>query len=421
MAATANFDIVAVDDAFKEIFICIVGTDPSNGKYSYLDMKSGSATFGTLVQFSKYSSGVTSQALSNITLPIAVPAIQSARMYFAIGTDFESSNFHSGSGPSPSQVVNGGADVLFDKVEFDTSSPGSYNINPTNVDFYGITYTVNLKNNNGKNVTVGLSSPSYKMFEKFAEIPNYPTTNEGGNTAFYPNLLVQGSDGSNLRYLAPKTAAYSDLATGNPMILTQYLSTYVNKQVFRPKRQFTFYDKFYPSQMNQYWASVNSDGSSMTIYSDSLMQKIYCTIQPPSNPWGNPSFPADWHINFGANNNNSMDWGFTLIGNALVPLTANGWGINNGADRVLMALMISICRGVAHLDNGTTDWVNAKNYFRGDPKDHANFPIEYYAKIIHANALNGLAYAFSYDDIYSNNPSEYFDSGATIKFTLNLV
>jgi hypothetical protein len=419
MSTTALFNIVNNDSKSaksSDIYVCIVGTDPSSGSYSYLDLNSSSPTFGTLVAFGSYTSGVTSMNLSGISMPIAVPAVQSARMYWAIGKDFDSGNFTAGSGPSASQINDGGADVMFDFVEFDTSTSGSYNINSTNVDMYGITYTMSLTNAAGQNVTVGLSADRGPMMGKFSTIPQTQTGNQGGNTSFYPNLMVMGSNGGHLRYLAPKAAAYGDILSGNHMPLTQYLSTYVNNQVFKPNRQFTFYDKFYPGSQNQYWGSVDSTGQNMTIYSDSGRTQQYCTINPPSNAWGNPSFPTNWHQNSAANS--SMDWGFTLIGNALVPGSANGWGFNSGTDPVLMALMISICRGVAHLDNGTTDWVNSANFFKGGA-DHANFPIEYYAQIIHANAPGGLAYAFSYDDIYAQNPSCFFNAGTTITFNLN--
>jgi hypothetical protein len=339
-------------------------------------------------------------------------------MYFAIGSDFSSSEFVPVSGPSPSQVDDGGASVLFDFVEFDTST-SDLNINSTNVDMYAISYTMSLTDSAGKEVIAGIAATRTQMMTEFTQIPEWKIDPTPGSTAWYQQLFVRDTEGNVLRFLAPQQPGYADFAQGGAdyqMQLTQYLADYVNNEVFKPNRQFSFYDKFYPNPKNTYYAQVSGDGQTMSIYSDQQKKNLYCQLNPPSNTWSNPAFPTDWHNVTGSPN--SIDWGFALLGNSLAPDTPGGWGFNNGTDPAIMAILISICRGVAHLDNGCADWVNPAKYFQaGSPVN--NFPVEYYAKTIHTNGLNGLAYAFAYDDIYSQNPSISFNPGTEITFSLN--
>lgn len=381
------------------IYICVVGTNPSNSVYSYVDLEKG-----TLDSFSHFTSGITSRKLSGLPDSIAIPAIQSARMYIAVGRDFDSANFVIGSGPSMSQVTDGGADLVFDFIEFDTHAPGYYNINSTNVDMYAISYVMSLTNTGGKTEERGISSGRRALFGHFRDIP------VSDSTGWYQELFVEGRDGSILRYLAPQQAAYGDFISHSqqdtiaPKRLTRYFAGYITSQVFVPNRTFTFYDKNWPNPANLDTATVSADGKSMTIHKS---DGSTLTIKPPVSPEGYPVFPQNWHNVAGTDS--TVDWGFMLFGNSLTGSLPGGWGYQ-APDPALMALMISICRGVAHLDSG---WTDPKKYF-----GKAGGITEHYAKIIHESALNHLAYAFGYDDIYSQNSSVPFNPGTVITFHL---
>lgn len=384
------------------VYISILGTDPSTGNYSYLDFSSGQ-----LVAFSSYVSGTTSIALSNVSGSIDVPVIKSARMYIAAGGDFDATNFAAGSGPSPSQVNDGGAPLIFDFVEFDTSSPGNYNINSSNVDMYAITYTMSLADADGKQVTRGLSGTRTQILNQLRNIP------VSDATSFYQQLFVTDVNGNLLRFLAPQQAAYMDVAAGYHLPMTNYFRNYLQTQVFRPNRSFSFYDKQYPNTSNLCTATVSADGQTMTIQHNDNGSPETVTLTQPVNDMNSQQINSYWHNVSGAAG--TIDWGFMLFGNSLVPTLPNGWGATDpfygGPDNAIMALLVSIVRGVAHMDNGCTDWVNSNNYY-------GPVMTEYYAKIIHANALDNFAYALAYDDVYGKNSSVSFNSGAKVSFTL---
>lgn len=391
-------------ESSSNIFISIVGTDPSNGNFSYVDISSGK-----LVAFSKFVSGVTSAALSGITSAISVPVIQSARMYIAVGRDFDASHFATGSGPSPSQVNDGGAPLIFDFVEFDTSSPGNYNINSTNVDMYAITYTMSLTDSENNQVTRGLSGTRTQILDQMSKIPSGTAA-----TDWYQQLFVKDPAGNVLRFLAPQQAAYQDIGAGYHQSMTNYFSSYLQNQVFRPNRSFTFYDKQYPATKNLCTATVSADGQTMTIQHQEGGSTDPIKLSLPVNNMTSAQLQSNWHNVSGAAG--TIDWGFMLFGNSLVPGLPGGWGntdpVYSGPDNAIMALLVSIVRGVAQMDDGCTDWVKSSNYY-------GTAMTEYYAKIIHANALNGFAYALAYDDVFGQNSSVSFNSGANISFSLN--
>lgn len=395
----------------EQVFISIFGQStgatgaPAAGTFCYLDISTGN-----LVPFTTYTSGVTSQQLSAISGPIAIPAMKSARMYFAIGSDFDSKSFSVSSGPSMSQINDGGADVLFDFVEFDTSTAGSYNINSTNVDMYAISYTMSLTDQSGNTVTRGLTGKRMELLDDLRSIPS------GDTTGWYGQLLVKNKVGDILRFMAPAQPAYADFASdsGYHLARTNYFSNYITNEVFRPNRTFSFYDKLYPGASNLCTASVSADGQTMTIVHQEGSQSETITLKLPVNAMTSDEIAANWNNVSG--DNASIDWGFVFLGNSLVPSLPRGWGavdpVLGGPDAAVMALMISICRGVAHLDNGCVDWVDSANYYLSEMT-------EYYAQTIHRYALDGFAYALAYDDIYGKNSSVFFNSGTTVNFDLN--
>lgn len=90
------------------------------------------------------------------------------------------------------------------------------------------------------------------------------------------------------------------------------------------------------------------------------------------------------------------------------------------SDASVLAIMMAICRGVMHTNDGRNDWTARSNYYQGSGgKGTPDFPVELYAKVIHACAPSGKAYAFSYDDVYAEDPSLSFTAGGVVTVTLN--
>jgi len=399
--ATCYFSINNTDSNVSKdsIFICIVGQNPNDSlHYSYLDF-----TTGQLKRFTAYYSAITSSSLSQLPDSIPVPALQSARMYIAVGKDFDSAEFTPGSGPSMSQVNDGGANTRFDFIEFDTHQPGSYNINSTNVDMYALTYTMQLNNTSGKLITRGLTANRQAMFTAFKSIPLSDTT------AWYRELFVTDKQGNYLRFLAPQQAAYGDFSdTSAARQMDNYFNHYLKTEVFSPNRQFAFYDKQYPNPVNLDSGFVNKSGDSLTIKTSA---GYTFSIGLPINPY--LTLPQYWHNSAGSVND--VDWGFVLWGTPINPSLPGAWGVHS-AKHALMALAISVCRGVAHL-NKADEWVHSYNYFGAAPGGFT----EYYGKTIHQYAIDSLAYAYAYDDIYSKNSSVGFNTGTNIQINLTSI
>jgi hypothetical protein len=438
---TMNLSVVNPDTSGAkddEIFICILGTDPSTNYFGYLNLTVNPPVMVSGPTFT-YVPGTTSQTLAQINAnqgsAISVPPIESARIYFAIRSDFEPALMVS-SGPTPSKTNP----TLFDKVELDTSTPGGCNINPTSVDFYGISYTIEATPS-GANapVTVGFNQSRQTIVDALQNIPSSPATRHSGNLSIFPDCFVTAQSTIEytekvLRVLAPKTMALTDWGPVTDVTLatqaSHFFDAYVNNLCFKKNRQLTFYTKNYnPNQNNspnQIWAQVNADGSAMSLYTNEAMTELYSiqpassppsnTVTPPSTPWPNPNFgttPSSFH-NVTGSSATAIDWGFVLFGNAGDAYPGNltaPWIV----DPAVMALMVSIDRGVAHLDDGITAWVDPSNYYLGDGTGRSteSMPIFYYSSILHNLALNGLAYVLSFDDIYGQNASIYLPTVPT--------
>lgn len=417
--ATMNLSIVNPSNSgvtSDKVFVSIIGVDPSKPTQSvYLDFATGQ-----LANFTTYVSGTTSWTLQQLGSSIAVPPIQSARIYFAINKDFTSM---ASSGPSPS----GSNPILFDKIEFDTHVPGTFNINGTSVDFYGISYTITATPSGGTQpVTVGYTASRSDVINALNDIPLSPDAQRFGNTRIFEACTIRDKD-EVLRVLAPKAMALSDWgptqekAVHRATQASHFLDAYVQKHCWKPGRTFSFYDKFWPTQLNVRYGQVSADGLTLNLFTDAAMTQPYTPVPSLPRPcatWPNPNFntPTNYQ-NTNSPDVDGIDWGFLLLGNAL----GTGAGANWASDPAAMAIMVSIDRGVMHLDNGTTDWVDASKYYPGNVKGDSteDMPIFYYSRILHGLGLNGQAYVLSYDDVYGTNPSIFFDGGATVTVTLN--
>ena len=405
-----------------EVYITIIGDDPSTNAPSYLDLSSSPPA---LKPFSSYQSTM-SQTLAALPASssggIQIPAIRSARLYISVGSDFSGVNFPY-SGPSASKDTL----VLFDKVEFDTSTPGLYNVNATSVDFYGVSYTLTaIPTGATVPVTVGFTDTREKILTALYDIPLSPSGQASGNTNTFQSCFMFDGAGNILRVLAPKAMALTDWAplpdVTRATQWSHFFDTYVHKAVFQPERVFSFYTKNWTPENPgpTIWAKVSPDGETVFLYTDPGLSNPYTVAslpRPMASP-GKPSFaqhPTSYHNVIG-NAADEIDWGFLLGGNAN-PDT--GMADNWGSDPAAMALMVSICRGVAHLPG--EEWLDADRYYQGTGNGQGTeeFPIFWYARLLHQMGVGGKAYALSYDDVYGENPSIFFDENRTVTLTLN--
>lgn len=421
-----------------QVFVCITGyqpqspwtPDPPASAFGYVDLTTASpAIVQTGLSGFSYQPGVYSQTLTQLlaTFPngIPVPPIQSARIYFAIFDDFTSGTM-AASGPAPGW----GTPIMYDTVEFDTSNPGTYNINPTNVDFYGISYTVAATDSSGTPRKTGFEE-SRSTIVAGLQVPPIDTLQRFGNTNIFNYCTITGSDNV-LRVLAPKTMALTDWQPTSSTEQVErarqcshFFDRYVSEHCFRAGRQFTFYNKLWsrgtsdPSQY-QVWGEVTADGLTMNLYSNAKRSGTPMqTLGLPVASWPNPDFGtnASLYHNTSGTDSDQIDWGFLLAGNVSTNTGVPGGDWSTDA---AIAIMVSICRGVMHLDDGTTSWVDPRRYYKGDGSgaSTAATPIFFYSSVLHNFGLNGLAYVLSLDDVYGTNPTIMFDAGATVTVTL---
>jgi hypothetical protein len=85
---------------------------------------------------------------------VAAPGGSAARVYYCVGTP-----------PKHFGVM----DAFFDFGEYNLNNQGAMLINTTNVDAYGLSYTLELIDQNGKAIKTGLATPREKLFEAFAK------------------------------------------------------------------------------------------------------------------------------------------------------------------------------------------------------------------------------------------------------------
>lgn len=398
------------------VWVSLLGTDPTTGEFGYLDFARGVMVTGPSFT---YVSGTTSRTLAELqalgaTLPI--PAVASARLYFAIGQDFSSMP---ASGPPPGRETT----VQYDKIELDTA--GTPNINGTSVDFYGISYTIEgTPAGGGGPVTVGFTTPRTRVIGELLAAARAPLHQHSGNDRIFPACGMSGPGGV-LRVLSPKAMALTDWARTREeelLLATQcshFFDAYVSQHCWRPGREFSFYDKLYPAQLNARYGRVSDDGTTLMLYTDAARTVPYAPVPflaRPCAPWPKPSFetPTNYHRT-SSTSVDGIDWGFLLIGNA----GGAGLGAPWATDPAAMAIMMSIVRGVMHHDDGMRVWVHPKAYYRGlDGRSTEDLPILRYAQVLHALGLGGRAYALSLDDVYGQNPSLFMAPGSTVIVTL---
>jgi len=429
-----NFHLNIGASGYKDdkIFVLVLGTavdlkankpPVANGDFSYLDFSTGKLK-PTPPGFKKVTDTMVhslnqfkTDAKGNYI--VTVPHIGTARLYISFGKSLTEIPTFVSSGP-----VNGKDNkVIYDKIEFDnaahkeasgTINAPNPNVNLTSVDFYGLSFTITAYDINiSKDRTIGYETSRNDMVTAFNAIPT--VTGTDGNPSFMKALVLK--DGDNLiRILAPKSASASDLGATNGEMVTQavhrthFWRDYVNNKCYKPNRQFTCYSKLYNSTTpgNIYYGEIDSKGLNLNLYTDPERTKPYlpCTTLPrPSNKGNLPDF-SNGFSGYNMLKNEPVDWGFLLSANTEGE-AAPHWA----SDDVAMSILISICRGCMHMDEAD-DWVKSENWYTADG------PIFYYSSILHEKAINNLAYAFSYDDIFGTDPSIYFKNhpNVTVKF-----
>lgn len=407
------------------IYVLVLGRSPTDAsQFGYVALQSAQFVAAGAAESFRADAATMARPLSSLRTGannylLRIPPISSGRVYFAFNENFDKMPPFGSGGP-----VSGPENtVLFDKFELDTAS--NPNLNVTNVDFFATSFSMSVTNTNGVPRTVGFRVPRGEIIDAFAAIPRSPASQTAGNTNIFDAATVRDSNGRVVRVLAPKAAGLSDWAgavlsekTRNAQLASHFWDDYVNTLCWKPGRVFSCYSKLLDDRT--YYGEISADGLTLNLYTDQSRSTPYVvpSLPRPSNVSAIADFASDATLYHNVDSTRgAIDWGYLLGGN----VAGVGAGAFWATDPVAMAIMVSICRGVMHYDDGRVDWLDPSKYYRGDGHGNstAATPIFYYAKILHEKSVGNLAYALSFDDVYGNEPAIYFRADSPVTLTFN--
>jgi hypothetical protein len=322
------------------VHLYVIGVQLSSGRLGYVNQA------GT---FTPWSGGqIPPSPAPDVSIPgagnggsstLRVPRGFSGRVYFSLGAKLKF--FLTPDGlvqPAPWAAGDANRDILFDWSEFTYNDAGLW-LNSSQVDMFAVPHAV----------TVTGSSGATKRTGDVVANGRNAVINTIRGTGGWANTVQTRSDGTVLRVLAPGKAAGAGLLSG------------------------TYLDPYIASAWNAY------TGRTLTVV-----------------PFANEI------RYFGRTAGNVMT--FTNASGARVasfnrPSSASVWGCDGDLpapnDQVVGPISRTLCAALNRGTLGTIDTqpsTNAADFYR-------NNPTNVYARVIHANMVDGKAYAFAFDDV----------------------
>jgi len=283
-------------------------------------------------------------APGNTTI-VTIPQLAGARVWFSVNGTL-TFLLNPGPGlvePSVTNPSDPNINTYWDFCELTYNSSQLF-ANITYVDFVSLPISLTLTNTSGETQHVsGLPSNGLDT------ICSGLTAQDAIDNAGWSNLIV-ASNGANLRALSPNNGIVM-----NSSLFSGYYEPYVNAV-------WNYYSKNTLTIDTQAsWGSVNGEVSNQTF--------IFSGI----GSWSMPSTADIFNCSSGAFSNTAGE-----IGNIAARLCA------------------SFNRSTLLLDSDQPDNENPSTYYQTSPTNH-------YSRIVHAANLDGLGYAFPYDDVCPTN------------------
>ena len=264
----------------------------------------------------------------------------SGRVYFSLGEKLKF--FLTPDGlvqPAPWAAGDANQNILFDWSEFTYNNAGIW-LNSSQVDMFAVPHAVSVTGSGGTHRTGELVSNG-----RTAVINGITAQSGWGNTAY------TRSDGTVLRVLAPGKAA------GAGLLSTTYLDSYIT--------------------------------SAWNAYASKTLTVVPFADQPNTKYFGRTS----------GNVMNFTNSSGATVASFNKPSSASVWGCDGDLpapnDLVVGPISRTLCAALNRGTLGTIDTqpsTNAADFYK-------NSPTNQYAKIIHANMVDGKAYAFAFDDV----------------------
>ncbi|WP_433202645.1 beta-1,3-glucanase family protein [Dactylosporangium sp. CS-047395] len=276
------------------------------------------------------------------SVTIQVPRGLSGRVYFSIGQKI---NFYlTPDGlvqPAPWAGGDTNRDILFDWSEFTYNDAGLW-LNSSQVDMFAIPHAVTVTNSAGATKRTG---------DLVAGGRDAVINGLKAQAGWAGSVYTRSSDGTVLRVLAPGKAAEAGLLSAT------YLDSYINSA----------------------WSAYASKTLTVVPFGD----------QPNTKYFGRTSGTV---MNF----TNSAG---QQVASFQRPGSSDVWGCAGKLfapnDQVVGPIARTLCAALTRGTLGTVDTqpsTNAAQFYQSNPADQ-------YAKIIHANMVDGKAYAFPFDDV----------------------
>jgi hypothetical protein len=292
-------------------------------------------------------------------------------------------------GFAPPSVTNPGLqgyNTFFQMAELAYNIDGTMHLNTdtTAVDDMGFPITMALTDANGTQ-TVGFTADSAALFNAFSTCQD---TN-------FQSLVISGTTDSgatipNLRILSPEHAAKD--SNGNPPA----------PGIGLPSSVVDYFSDFYTAYIDQCWNYYTN--TSVTIY---ISGQAY-TGQVQN---GTFNFYAGTQIGGTAvlNLNKPQNWE--------VLQCAGEFKVGNDVQMNIEKFVVAAMYRTVFMEMpaGTSDsWCDAAM----EKKYYTNQPINYYGRILHDNSINGLCYAFAFDDVCDRSSSVVSTTTTSLALTL---
>jgi hypothetical protein len=341
-AATLPLTVTNDTGRSDPVFLYVLGTDLTTGKLGYADAG------GTFTNWT--GGGPVPVPAPDVAIPgpaggasttIQLPRNLSGRLYMSFGRKLDFRLTTDGLvQPAPWVSSDPNHDILFDWSEFTLNDSGLF-LNSSQVDMFAVPHIVSVTGADGTVAKTGEVVPGgrQKVIDAIAADPDFGKS------------VATRSDGTVLRVLAPGKAADAGLMSP------------------------TYLDPYIDSAWNAY------TGKTLTV--------VPFSDQPGKTFQGRVSGSV---MNF-------TDGTGAQVASFSKPSTANVWGCDGalGApnDQVVGPIARTLCAALQRGTLGTIDTQpggTAADFYRNSPTNE-------YAKVIHANMVDGKAYAFAFDDV----------------------
>jgi Beta-1,3-glucanase/Ricin-type beta-trefoil lectin domain len=373
-AASSELPFVVTNNSGlnEPAYLYIIGVNSSTGQQGYVD---GNGNFNAWSYPSSIPNGPVPTPAFGINGPASggtetlnlPPNVAGGRMYISFGAQLPFSLTTSGLvEPAPWTAGDPSQNILFDWVEFARLSSTGIDINTTMVDMFSVPLSVSVTNTSGSTQTEGqlVSGGRNNIFSQIQS--------QGGN---WPNLIYNSpSTGQPLRVISPFHGI------GNGVFSSTYLDGYI--------------------------------GGVWSYYSSHPL-----TVNTGSATYTGTTSGSSWTF---------KDSSGTVIGSLGQPSTSAVFGCNGPLqpsgqpnESAILAVGAIVCAALNRGTLSTSSFAGSDSQPTSNPGSfYTQSSSNLYAKVMHANEVDGKAYGFPYDDVAGFSPSIYDTTASSASVTV---